>query len=153
MAVPEPGDALDPPQEVRQQIGPKVRGMMSEMKDGRMAAILYELPDKSSARERPLTLPWWQSFWMSRTPGIPIVQDLGIMRQFTMRAWPDPQREPRYVYDSPDTIAVLYELPYVWLEGGIDKTDILRLKFIFLKASEGWTFYTVHLSAKAIPYS
>jgi hypothetical protein len=153
MAEPRPGDALDPPQAVRQQVEPKVRHMMAELKEGRMAAIVYELPDKASARERPLTLSGWQSLWMSSTPGISVVEDLEMMRQFTVLAWPDPQAELQYVYDSSGTIAVFYEVPYVWLAGGIDKADILRLKFIFLKGSEGWTFYTVHLSAKAIPYS
>jgi hypothetical protein len=57
------------------------------------------------------------------------------------------------VYDSPHTIAVLYKLPYLWLEGGVSEPDVLRVKLIFSSTREGWAFYTIRLSGKGIPYS
>jgi hypothetical protein len=153
MAVPRPGDTLEPPEEVRKQVEPKVRHLMTELREGRLGAVLYELPESPSARRRPLTLSWWQSLWIPSEPGIQVIEDLEKMRGFSIRTWPDAEARLHYVYDAPGTMAVVYELSYVWLAGGIDTPDTLRLKFIFQRGAEGWTFYALYLSAKAIPYS
>jgi len=153
MARPGPGERLDPPQDVRQQIEPKVHHMMTELMEGRVADILYEMPDTAAARERPLNVPWYLMLFESPYPGVAIAEDLEKARQFNILTWPNPQAPVPFFYESPGSIAVVFHLRYVWFAGDIYDEDTLHLRFIFDRGPEGWSLYTVRLSARGIPDS
>jgi hypothetical protein len=153
MAEPRPGDLLDPPAAVRRAIEPQARELMADLEGGHYSSVMYALPKDQASRFRPPVLSWWERLIGSSVAGISVLSDLETMQEFSILAWPDLQAVPQLVYDSPNVIAVLYEVPYVWLRGGVSETDVLRMKLLYRKTPDGWTFFSIRLSGKAIPSS
>ncbi len=74
---PDPGDLIEPPPAVAQQIQPNVKEIMSALRDGRIAEIWYDLPQDPNARMRVPVLSFWQRLGASDAPqAFSIMDDL-----------------------------------------------------------------------------
>ena len=149
----EPDSRRNATAAVRRAIEPQARELMADLEGGHYSSVMYALPKDQASRFRPPVLSWWERLIGSSVAGISVLSDLETMQEFSILAWPDLQAVPQLVYDSPNVIAVLYEVPYVWLRGGVSETDVLRMKLLYRKTPDGWTFFSIRLSGKAIPSS
>lgn len=155
LSRPREGDALDLPDAVADQVWPQVRSILNNMKEGHVSDVYYQLPDKPACRYRPPKLSWWERL-LGRGPGgwLNIYRDLDRMKRFIVSEhWPEPQDARDLVRVPPDRFMAVYEVPYVWPEGGIEQTDTLRIELVFRNVGDTWTFYTLRLSCAGIPYS
>ncbi len=150
---PRSGDALDPPEEVRKQLWPKIQVILDNMREGHISEIFYELPEEDACRKRSPKLSWWRRL-LRLSPGSQgIYDDLERLEEFLISDWPLAEEVYGLAYVPTRGIMAVYQVPYVWPEGGIREADILRIQIVFMKSGETWTFYTLRLSGKGIPYS
>jgi len=151
---PAPGDALDLPAAVKDEIMPQLVFVLENMKLGRTADVFYELPDINVCRHRPIRLSWWQNLFSGKSGGwLSLYEDLERTKQFHFPDWPEPDEVYGWAYVPPGGVMAVYEVPYIWREGGINEPDVLRIHVIFMKMEGQWRFYTLRLSGEGIPYT
>ncbi|MGD2173792.1 MAG: hypothetical protein PVJ27_00170 [Candidatus Brocadiaceae bacterium] len=152
--LPQPvsGDRLDPPEDVAARLRAQVLPIMEALRGGHIGEVYYRLPDKPACRYRLPELTFMQKL-IDRPGAISIFSDLQAFDKLDFIAWPDPSDPLEIVYLAPGSVAAVYRLPYSW--GGEEPTEpeLLDLKLVFMKQREGWTFYRIEMSGKAIPYS
>lgn len=153
MTRPREGDVLQPPEGVKRQLEAKARQITADLQAGRIGSVLSELPSKGSGLFREPTRSFWQKLFGMSAPQVPLYYDFELLGKLTVTRWPQPEDPVVFCYAGSGCVAVHYELPYVWPEGGIRQKDILRMSLIFLDTQQGWAFYSIRLSGKAIPYS
>jgi len=148
---PKPGDLVDPPPAVEQQITPIVKSLMSALRDGRIAEIWYALPDDPNARLRAPVLGFWERLGSSGVPDvISIFDDLNVVKRLRIAAWPDTSGPLELTWLGPGAVTVVYALPYAWSD---PDSQSLRVELTFLRRDAGWAFYTIRFHGAAIPYS
>lgn len=148
----KPGELLNPPDDVKRLLGDKAAELLERLRKAELMGIFYELPSTPSCRYRRLERTWWEKAVQGKPDVIHLLSDLEMVQKFTMLDWPSPD-EVSYAHAPGDGVAVFYEIPYVWPDGGIDKTDMLRVEFVFLPLKEGWLFYQLLLKGKGVPWS
>ncbi len=154
LTEPRSGDVLDAPEEVQKQLWPKMQFILDNLKkEGRITEIYYALPDENSARKRPPKQSWWRRL-LGLGPGPQdIYTDMQMLKDFDFANWPQAEEVYALAYVPPKGIMAVYQVRYTWPEGGILEPDVLRIRIIFRKSGETWTFDTLRLSGKGIPYS
>ncbi len=151
LTEPAQGDAIDPPAAVKAEVMPQLAFILENMKEGRMADVFYELPDRDVCRRRSVKLSWWQKIFSGGAGGwLSLYDDLERAKQFHFPDWPDPDEVYAWAYATPGGIMAVYEVPYVWREGGIDEPDMLSIRVIFMKTDDRWRLYTLRLIGKGI---
>jgi hypothetical protein len=153
MTQPREGDVLEPPEGVKRELEAKARQVTADLQAGRIGSVLSELPSKGSGLFREPTLSFWQKLFGMSVPPVPLYYDFELLGKLMVTRWPQPEDPVVFRYAGSGCVAVHYELSYVWPEGGIRQRDILRMSLIFLDTQQGWAFYSIRLSGKAIPYS
>ena len=145
----QPGDLLNPPDEVRELLGDKAAELMEKLKKGNFMEVFYEVPKDAVYRRVERT--WWEKATSDKPEAVSLMEDLEKLQMFTVLDWPEPE-EASFVY-APGGVGVSYEIPYVWPAVGINQPDVLSLEFVFLRLGEGWLFYQPRMSALGIPWS
>jgi len=149
---PVPGDELDLPQDVMVELRPTLEGFLDNLRNGRIADVMYDLPKESLLRE-PKT-SFWDRLWGNVPDGpVNIYADLETMQNFSFSQWPEADKPHVVLYVPPGGIDVRYLVPYAWPAGGVEETDMLHVDIIFMKDGGRWTVRSLRLSGKGIPFS
>ncbi len=149
---PHPGDLINPPPAVAEQIRPMVTQLMGALRDGRIAEIWYDLPDDPTARMRVPVLSFWERLGSSDVPpAFSIMDDLSLVEKLRIAAWPDTSGPLELTWLGPGAVTVVYELPYAWASGPGPQS--LRVELTFTRQKTGWAFYTIRFHGAAVPYS
>jgi len=150
---PEPGDPVDPPAAIREQMRPAAREVMKALREGRITDIYYlYLPDDPTARYRTPVLSFWQKLSLSEPAGpIGIFDDLSIVKQLNIAAWPDTSQPLEFTWLSSGAVSAVYEVPYIWTAP--TEPETLRIELVFVRRGSDWTFFMLRFHGAAIPYS
>lgn len=140
----EPGKAADLPDKDRLPVLEKVRFVFRCLQEGKPGRVFYALPEKKSVRYRPLASARGTSGLHS------VYDDLRTMLKFDLEGWPNPDENLPLTYVSPGVVAVVYAIPYVWPDGGVTSTDVLRMAIELKKVGDVWDYQALRLSAKGI---
>jgi hypothetical protein len=146
----QPGDLLNPPEDVQKLLRDKGGQLLQELRAGNYMTIYYELPKESTIRRIQRT--WWEKATTDKPESVSVLDDLERMQEFTIMDWPKPE-EASFVFTSDGGVAVHYDLPYVWPKAGLSQPDVLRLEFVFLPVTDGWVFHRIRMTAIGIPWS
>jgi len=152
---PRDGEWLDPPAEKLAAIRKIVRPLLVSLKAGHPEEVYVALPrNDPSAEFRALRRSFWDKFWGRPPERRLILEDLQLMHEVFVLAWPDPDGEIPLIYVTPALIAAVYELPYA--STGADARrgpDVIRF-YVFLSGTEAeWRLQRVRLVGKVIPFS
>jgi hypothetical protein len=150
---PNPGDVLDPPDYVKKELQPVAAQILENLKTGRTVPVMYMLPDNAASRIRRPRTTFWERLFTGGIPDfIPIFDDLETVEFLSVRDWPAPD-DLIYGYAEGDGIMAVYEVPYVWPDGGVTEPDIMRVEVVFLRRPQGWLLSTIYLVGEAFPWS
>ena len=148
------GEWLDPPQGQADGIKAVVESIFTSLKAGRPAEVYVALPkDDRSAHLRAGRRCFLQKLLGLAPASYSILQDLDSMREFQILSWPDPQKDFELIYVSPGVVAAVYEMYYMWPDGGVVEADILRMYLFFSRTEDRWRFQRIRLIGKGIPGS
>lgn len=147
---PEPGDPLDPPPQVAEQIRPQVVQIMTWLKEGRIGEIYYAMPEEPQFRYRMPKLSFWQKLSAGDVGPISVFTDLQRFRRLTIAAWPDLSQPLELEWLAPGAMNAVYELPYAWQS---PELETLTVRLTFVEKAGAWTFHQISLVGAAMPYS
>jgi len=148
---PLPAEAVDLPEPDREQVRQMVKLFFSRLKEGKATEIFVSLPNEIGAQYRVGTRSMWQKIFGDGGEPYCILNDLKRVLEFDVQNWPDPDRYLPTAYVSALEVVVIYDVPYVWPEGGIYKEDNLRIEIFLRKKKGGWNYRVLRLYAKGIP--
>ena len=149
------GDWLDPPPDKVPAIRKIVRPLLLSLKAGNPEEVYVALPrNDPSAQFRALRRSFWARLFGRPPENRLILDDLQLMHEVFVRAWPDPDGEIPLIYVTPALIAAVYELPYGSTGAGArGGPDVIRF-YVFLAGTEaGWRLKRVRLVGEVIPFS
>jgi len=141
-----------PPEEV-EGIRPVVRFVIENLRAGKPGRVYALLPDDETAHYRELD-PYAPERLLGGVEGrYSIYEDLQIMQEFEIKQWPDPEGELPLYFLAPTVVEVRYAIPYTWAEGGIYRTDVLKLRLVIVQDRGVWRLHKIRLYGKGIEYS
>jgi len=144
------GEALDLPDEDEDHIRRKLNLLLERLRSRDITSIFYSLPDDPTARVRPYKGGFWSRLFGSRG-GVRIFDDLETVARFHITGWPGPDDELALGYVSDHQVMAIYDLSYVWPEGGIVKDDALRVEVMLAEREDEWDYQLLRFYAKGLP--
>ena len=152
VAQPKKDESLDPPAAVMQQIRPVTQQTIRALQEGHIAEVWYSLPPDPGVRYRMPVLSFWQKLGLSEGSGpISIYDDLTILKQLPIAAWPDAAQPPNMTWLGPSAALCTYELPYAWASESGPET--VRIEMTFLKRNAVCVLYMIRLHGAPFPFS
>lgn len=147
------GEAVDLPEEDREKVKALVGWVIEQLQGDAPERVLGRLPQTDSAQLRPVTRTWWEWLTGARPQTRWIHDDLSRMMEFHILHWPDPDQSLPVAYVGEGQVMVFYDIPYVWPQGGITRTDELRVEMFLRRGLKGWKLDLLRLYGKGIPGS
>jgi len=90
LAAPSPGDALDPPEAVREELLRQVRAVLDGLKAGHAGEVYNLLPKGPHSRSRYMKPTFWQKLGFGERSRVSVYNDLRRLTEFSIFQWPDP---------------------------------------------------------------
>lgn len=150
LTKPKPGEVLDLPNEEAERITSVIRPLMRALEKGKVGKIMTILPDTRAALKRRGD-PGWLAGWLGvQGKTYTLINDLERVRQFSFPDWPEAEERPMFAYVGPDTVMALYDIPYIWQQGGI-YDDTLRVEILLSSVRKKWQIQLLRLYGRGIP--
>ena len=143
------GEELDLPPDVREKIRPVVKNVMQSFRQRAFTRIVTLLPAERDAYYRKPRPSFWQRLFGSYAE-YSLYDDLERVRGFEVLHWPDADKELPLGFLGPTYVVAVYDVPYTWPEGGIDRPDNLRVELFVLCKHGEWRLHRLKLYAKGL---
>jgi len=149
---PVEGDRIRPPQTDLDELRRQASRIMDALRQGHTSYVYSSLPDQAVSRYRVPRDSFLRGLFWASGP-VWVFDDLEIVSKLDFISWPKPSGPLDLAYVAPGTVAVCYAIPYSWAPADPEKPDMLHVRLVFVKQPEGWSFFRILFSGKAIPGS
>jgi len=147
------GEEVDLPREDKEKVRARVKWVFDRLRMKKPEQVFASLPRENASRWRTGSLSFWRRLVGGRRTVRCILDDLVMVTKFDILRWPDPDRYLPTAYMSLAEVLLVYDVPYVWPQGGISQEDNLRIEIFLRKRNEQWEYHMIRFYARGIPDS